>query len=521
MKSKKHIVQLSFIVMITSLIVFTVLEFRLYPYNVQIWISNLLGNNAKKMEDYLIVIFSGIFTGAILSVFVTLREYMDAKEYDLVEYYKASSEINRQIRKIPYLDIRQPYDLVEACIAEEDGNRSRVRYNEQLKRAIEESECTEENKHIAYENNYEEMIFATKEKMQEYIWDMLDEKTKERLEEIGQRIHFLEQEYSNIMQGYYAKIDEIMRYYIELSETDYWNVEVGYGKIDFLLGNKKKRNAFIYERLHDKERNILRKIKWKVRHFHQYYQADIGSLRVPLREIVDLQNDIFEMVDEEWGYKVYNSLSFELDTDLTKLLKSVYGKKYEDKIEKNDYIAISVITNPEKLYGREQGMNITEESEKKGRCRVKYRQDKYVVNLIDKIQIEWIKLILRIKRVKRRIFSFVPQNITLYIILTIFWGIFAVFTYYWGKRYYFPEAYGIKNMLWELKNSFFTSVILAMLIAIYSQNTGYKKSLQIQHNLYVDTMRTFEQVYKQFIGAELYNYMPFYNQECLELHNNI
>ena len=62
------------------------------------------------------------------------------------------------------------------------------------------------------------------------------------------------------------KIDEIMRYYIELSETDYWNVEVGYGKIDFLLGNKKKRNAFIYERLHDKERNILRKIKWKVRH---------------------------------------------------------------------------------------------------------------------------------------------------------------------------------------------------------------------------------------------------------------
>lgn len=115
-----------------------------------------------------------------------------------------------------------------------------MRYNEQLKRAIEESECTEENKHIAYENNYEEMIFATKEKMQEYIWDMLDEKTKERLEEIGQRIHFLEQEYSNIMQGYYAKIDEIMRYYIELSETDYWNVEVGYGKIDFLLGNKKK-----------------------------------------------------------------------------------------------------------------------------------------------------------------------------------------------------------------------------------------------------------------------------------------
>lgn len=350
MKSKKHIVQLSFIIMIASLIIFTVLQFRLYPYSVKIWACSILKNSAKTMEDYLIIIFSGIFTGAILSVFITLREYMDAKEYDLVEYYKASSGINRQIRKIPYLDIRQPYDLVEACIAEEDGNRSRVRYNEQLKRAIGESECSEENKHIAYENNREEMIFVAKEKMQEYIWDMLDEKTKEKLKEIGRREHFLEQQYDDIMKKYYEKIDEIMKCYIEFGKIDYWKVEDGYGKIDFLLGNKKRRNMFIYKNLHEKERNFRGKIREAVLFFQEYYQEDVGNLPVQLSKIIEVQKEIFTREDRKGGYIVYNTLSYTLDRDLTTLLKMVYGKKYEEEMpEKKDYVVTSVIMFPDDL----------------------------------------------------------------------------------------------------------------------------------------------------------------------------
>lgn len=350
MKGKKHIVQLSFAVMLTSLIIFTILEFRLYPNGMKIWICSILKNNAKTMEDYLITIFSGIFTGAILSVFITLREYMDAKEYDLVEYYKASSEINRIIHKIPYLDIRQPYDLVEACIAEEDGNKRRVRYNEQLKRAIGESECSEENKHIAYENNYEEMIFVAKEKMQEYIWDMQDEKTKETLEEIGRREYFLEQQYDDIMKKYYEKIDEIMKCYIEFGKIDYWKVEDEYGKIDFLLGNKKRRNMFIYKNLHEKERNFRGKIRATAFHFQEYYQEDVGNLPVQLSKIIEVQKEIFTREDRTSGYTVYNTLSYTLDRDLTTLLKMVYGKKYEGEMpEKIDYVVTSVIMSPELL----------------------------------------------------------------------------------------------------------------------------------------------------------------------------
>lgn len=350
MQGKKHIVQLSFVAMIVSLILFTILEFRVYPQCVKIWICSILTHNAKTMENYLITIFSGIFTGAILSLFVAIREYMDAKTYDLVGYYKASSEINRQIYKIPYLDIRQPYDLVEDCIAEEDANKRRVRYNEQLKKAIDESECLEENKHIAYEKNYEKLIFDAKEKMQEYIWAMQDEKTKETLEEIGQKKHFLEQQYDGTMREYHIKIDEIMKYYIEFGKIDYWNVEDGYGKINFLLGNKKRRNIFIYENLHDKKRKFLRKIREIGFHFQQYYQEDVGNLPVQLSKIIEVQKEIFTREDTNGGYTIYNTLSYTIDRDLTTLLKMVYGKKYEVEIpEKKDYVVSSVIMFPYNL----------------------------------------------------------------------------------------------------------------------------------------------------------------------------
>lgn len=183
-----------------------------------------------------------------------------------------------------------------------------------------------------YEDNYEKMIFVAKEKMQEYIWDMQDEKTKETLEKIERKEHFLEQQYNDIMKNYYAKIDEIMKCYIEFSEIDYWKVEDGYGKIDFLLGNKKRRNIFIYKNLHEKERNFRGKIRKTAAHFRRYYQEDVGNLPVQLSKIIEIQKEIFSREDRKGGYTVYNTLGYTLDKDLTTLLKMIYGKKYEGEI---------------------------------------------------------------------------------------------------------------------------------------------------------------------------------------------
>ena len=149
-------------------------------------------------------------------------------------------------------------------------------------------------------------------------------------------------------------------------------------------------------------------------------------------------------------------------------------------------------------------------------AKVKYKGDTYSVNILDKVKIEGIKALLLAKRIKRRLFLMIPKNFVLYLGLTFCWVLCGIFTYYVGGDYKAPEAYTVKDVMWELKNSYFSSVVLALFIAGYSQNSGYKKRMEAQHDFYVDSMMTFDHLFKTFIGNEVYHYMPFYNRECLK-----
>ncbi len=147
---------------------------------------------------------------------------------------------------------------------------------------------------------------------------------------------------------------------------------------------------------------------------------------------------------------------------------------------------------------------------------VKYKGRKYKSSLRDKVQIECIKLLLLIKRIVRRVRLLVPKNTKLYILLSIIWGIFGVITYWIGQYYKEPEVYTVFDVAWELKNSYFTSVLLALFISGYNQVSGYREKLIYQHELYCDTMHEFEKLFMPFIGKKLLYYMVFYNDECLK-----
>lgn len=149
--------------------------------------------------------------------------------------------------------------------------------------------------------------------------------------------------------------------------------------------------------------------------------------------------------------------------------------------------------------------------------KVKYKGRKYKVGLMDKLYIEGIKLILRVKRLKRRIFFlFTPSNFKLYILLTLLWGIWAGISYYWGEAYNAPEIYTIYDVLWEIKNDYFSSVVLALFIAVFTELEAYKRKIKIQHDLYVTSMSKFKHIFMPFLGMELYHYMPYYNSICLD-----
>lgn len=157
------------------------------------------------------------------------------------------------------------------------------------------------------------------------------------------------------------------------------------------------------------------------------------------------------------------------------------------------------------------------------RCSVHYQGGKYKVSFKDKLKIVRIKLVLNAKRIVRRMRVFVPQNMVLYLIVTFCWLLFAIVTYYFGKNYIYIDnvdnegvKYTVLNTIWELKNSYFTSVVLVLFITSYNQNRGYKDKLLSQHLFYVDSMHDFEQLFKPLIKDELANYMPFYNDKTFD-----
>lgn len=148
---------------------------------------------------------------------------------------------------------------------------------------------------------------------------------------------------------------------------------------------------------------------------------------------------------------------------------------------------------------------------------VKYKNEKFKVTFKNKIKIDSINFLLHIKRIVRRARIFIPHNLKMYALLTICWILYGILIYFWGQIYIkAPKTYGIYDVIWDLKSSYFTSVILAIFIGGYNQITNYKEKIAVQHDFYTDTLFCFDKLFYPFLGEEIYQYCAFYNDLCLD-----
>lgn len=147
---------------------------------------------------------------------------------------------------------------------------------------------------------------------------------------------------------------------------------------------------------------------------------------------------------------------------------------------------------------------------------VKYQEEEFQVTLKNKIKIEKIKAFLLLKRIIRKGRVLIPDNLKMYVLLTMCWILYGAVVYFGGKIYKPTTSYRICDVIWELKNSYFTSVILAIFIGGYNKIENYKEKIVIQHELYVETMSCFEQLFSPILGEEIRYYHIFYNDKCLE-----
>lgn len=104
-----------------------------------------------------------------------------------------------------------------------------------------------------------------------------------------------------------------------------------------------------------------------------------------------------------------------------------------------------------------------------------------------------------------------------------FWAIYAVFAYYWGAQR--DETYSLVDILWDMKSSFFSSVILASLTAFITQYGKNKYSYLEQHRIYINIMGDCSQLYTDLLNLlcddSSKDYIPFWPFYTVELRDTV
>lgn len=148
---------------------------------------------------------------------------------------------------------------------------------------------------------------------------------------------------------------------------------------------------------------------------------------------------------------------------------------------------------------------------------IMYKGQKYKCSFIDKFILIWIKIKLSIKRGIRLFKIMLPKrDLLLYmliVLLWLLWGLIANIIDSQFKQKY--EAYVVT--LWGLKDSIFSSVVLAFAIGAFNHLNRYRKTIKRQYYLYVDTMNLFEEIVKSGYSSSVWSKFNFmYNRHCFE-----
>lgn len=302
MKGKKDGIIWSIGLIVFSVIIFFILQFHLYTDGFRNVMSKILPFGLSEWREFFMVIMSGILTSSFVTLIMNCVDYKNEKRDALVNYFLVSHDFLRNFQNIEYLHFKEDFNLIRSYLAERSSN-------EMLKQAG-------LNKGLKYE---------AKLALQEWIWENESKETRKYLRKTKQK--YLSDRLESIISEYVQQMEKIMEQYIRLSELKYREVEDAYRRIDFLCTNKKDKKGFIYKYLHERQRNLLNRIKSESYHFKNHY----GKINVVnmLDILLNLQNEIFMAVDKRYGKSIYNQYCYEITCNLEFLLQITYRKRYE------------------------------------------------------------------------------------------------------------------------------------------------------------------------------------------------
>lgn len=148
---------------------------------------------------------------------------------------------------------------------------------------------------------------------------------------------------------------------------------------------------------------------------------------------------------------------------------------------------------------------------------VRYKGKKYKCRFKDKFAIMAIKIKLRIIRLIRLCKIIFPKSdVLLYMMIVCLWLTFAwISNFMVYQRNQVQEPY--LSTLWKLKNSVFSSVVIAFAIGSFNHVKEYKVMIKRQHYIYVDSMDDFEKIIEAVYDSCIWlMFHSMYNEQCLE-----
>lgn len=326
MKSRKWAIIISYIIMSASLIIFSMLIFRLYPNNLKIWlIENITFINFSDWKNFFIAISSGTFTSSIVTLLISSAEYRVERESAIEDYIESTIIFCADFYNMEYLNIDMPIELLQGYYAE--------LWNKPIDFVLGKS-----NKGYIYNDEHIIPDSDTVIKIKDWIWNCsLNEETRKMYETSYKKKEYLDEEFERMIQKYSEEIDVVMKQYIDLSDKiSSRRLTSTIAKIDFLFGNKYRKDV-LHKKMYSQNREIIDKINNVSLHFRNYYKSSVEDRAVALHFIQEIQNYIFSVEERKNGYAkiVYNQYLFKMNCEINNALRKLYGKKrYHDELPK-------------------------------------------------------------------------------------------------------------------------------------------------------------------------------------------
>lgn len=249
-----------------------------------------------------------IFGSALLGFVMSLIEYFAERRKAMESFLTKASKVCSQFRKIKYVDIDEPLDLVLACIKEEQHNELCDKIEIATDHVVRMEKChIKRDEYIAWMEANESFEFS-------------DEDDKAAI---------LIAIYEKRIAGFVELFHSRMGIYLDVAKTSLEDLSNAYGNMDFLFANKKIRQS-AYESIYSKLSDWRNQLLVESHHF-ELAKEGRGNFSVCVHKLLELNDMFFKTEEQQTSQEIHTVVYQHLFDDVSESIErfrcATYFKK--------------------------------------------------------------------------------------------------------------------------------------------------------------------------------------------------